>query len=119
VVPGCAGDRQLENVGYLQIQAIDSKAAVRRAARRGTRDADRRLRLHIIAGDRGPGFTTSAPELASNFGLRPAQFQKSLSNLQSSKMISTVIGSTDGFDNYRLTDYGAAYMKMWERHQAS
>lgn len=107
MVPGCAGDWQLENVGYLQIQAIDSKATVRR------------LRLHSIAGDRGRGFTTSAPELASNFGLRPAQFQKSLSNLQSSKMISTVIGSTDGFDNYRLTDYGAAYMKMWERHQAS
>jgi hypothetical protein len=34
-------------------------------------------------------------------------------------MIATVIGSTDGFDNYRLTDYGAAYIKMWERRQAS
>jgi hypothetical protein len=71
------------------------------------------------AGERGAGFTTSAPELASKFGLRPAQFQNSLRKLQSSKMIDTVLGSTDGFDNYRLTDYGASYMRMWEQRQAS
>ena len=71
------------------------------------------------AADCGPGFTTSAPELASTYGLRPSQFQNSLCKLNSSKMITTVIGSTEGFDNYRLTDYGAAYMKMWERRQAS
>ena len=71
------------------------------------------------AANRGPGFTTSAPELASQFGLRPSQFHKSLHKLHGSRMIATVIGSTDGFDNYRLTDYGAAYIKMWERRQAS
>ena len=70
------------------------------------------------AADRGPGFTTSAPELASKFGLRPSQFQESLRKLQNSKMIATVIGSTDGFDNYRLTDYGAAYIRMWDQRQA-
>ena len=69
--------------------------------------------------DCGPGTTTSAPELVSKYGLRPAQFQKSLSKLRSSKMITAVIGSTEGFDNYRLTDYGAAYMKMLQRRQAS
>jgi len=69
--------------------------------------------------DCGPGITTSAPELVSKYGLRTSQFQSSLSKLHSSKMIDTVIGSTDGFDNYRLTDYGAAYMKMWEQRQAS
>jgi len=67
----------------------------------------------------GPGFTTSAPELAGQYGLRPSQFQDSLRRLQSSKMIATVIGSTDGFDNYRLTDYGAAYIRMWDQRQAS
>ena len=71
------------------------------------------------AADCGPGITTSAPELVSKYGLRTSQFQSSLSKLHSSKMIATVIGSTDGFDNYRLTDYGAAYMKMWEQRQAS
>lgn len=71
------------------------------------------------AAKRGPGFTTSAPELASQFGLRPSQFHKSLRKLHGNRMIATVIGATDGFDNYRLTDYGAAYIKMWERRQAS
>ena len=71
------------------------------------------------AADCGPGFTTSAPELASQYGLRPSQFQESLRKLQNSKMITSVIGSTDGFDNYRLTDYGAAYIRMWEQRQAS
>ncbi len=69
--------------------------------------------------DCGSAFTTSAPELASTYGLRPAQFQNSLSKLHSSKMIIAVIGCTDGFDNYRLTDYGAAYIKMWDRPRAS
>jgi hypothetical protein len=69
--------------------------------------------------DCGPGFTTSAPALASKYGLRPSQFQDSLRKLQSSKMIATVIGSTDGFDNYRLTDYGAAYIKMWDQRRAN
>jgi hypothetical protein len=69
-------------------------------------------------GDCGAGFTTSAPELASKFGMRPGQFKKSLRNLHSSKMIDTVIGSTDGFDNYRLTDYGASYMKVWKQRQS-
>lgn len=71
------------------------------------------------AANRGPGFTTSAPELASQYGLRPSQFQESLLRLQNSKMITSVIGSTDGFDNYRLTDYGAAYIRMWDQRQAS
>ena len=71
------------------------------------------------AAKHGPGYTTSAPDLASQFGLRPSQFHKSLSRLHGNRMIATVIGSTDGFDNYRLTDYGAAYIKMWERRQAS
>jgi len=68
-------------------------------------------------GDCGAGFTTSAPELAGKFGMRPAQFEKSLRKLHSSKLIDTVIGSTDGFDNYRLTNYGANYMKVWKQTQ--
>ena len=71
------------------------------------------------AADCSPGFTTAAPELASQYGLRPAQFLESLRKLHRSRMITTVIGSTDGFDNYRLTDHGAAYMEMWQRRQAS
>jgi len=71
------------------------------------------------AAERGPDFSTSAPELASKYSLRPSRFQKSLGKLSSNKMLATVIGSTDGFDNYRLTDYGAAYLQMWEQRKAS
>jgi hypothetical protein len=71
------------------------------------------------AADLGPGFTTSAPELASQYGLRPSQLEESLLKLQDNKMITSVLGSTDGFDNYRLTDCGAAYIRMWDRRKAS
>jgi hypothetical protein len=71
------------------------------------------------AAERGPGFSTSAAELASKYSLLPSRFQKSLGKLSSNKMLTTVIGSTDGFDNYRLTDYGAAYLQMWEQRKAS
>jgi hypothetical protein len=71
------------------------------------------------AAERGPGFSTSAPELADKYSLLPSHFQKTLGNLSSNKMLTTVIGSTDGFDNYRITDYGAAYLQMWEKRTAS
>ena len=71
------------------------------------------------AAERGPGFSTSASELADKYSLLPSQFEKSLGKLSSNKMLDTVLGSTDGFDNYRLTDYGAAYLQMWEQRKAS
>jgi hypothetical protein len=71
------------------------------------------------AAERGPGFSTSASELAGKYSLRPSQFQKALGKLSSNKMLTTVIGSTDGFDNYCLTDYGATYLQMWEQRKAS
>jgi hypothetical protein len=71
------------------------------------------------AAERGPGFSTSAAELASKYSLLPSRFQKSLGKLSSNKMLTSVIGSTDGFENYRLTDYGAAYLQMWEQRKAS
>lgn len=63
----------------------------------------------------GAGFALSAPELAEQFRMRPAQVQRSLNMLSKNKMLAYVIGSTDGFDNYRLTDSGAAFFAMWER----
>jgi hypothetical protein len=71
------------------------------------------------AAERGPGFCTSAAELAGKYSLLPSQFQKTLDKLSSNKMLTTVIGSTDGFDNYRITDYGVAYLQMWEKRRAS
>jgi hypothetical protein len=71
------------------------------------------------AAECGPGFCTSAAELADKYSLLPSQFAKSLSKLTNSKMLATAIGSTDGFDNYRITDYGTAYLQMWEKRTAN
>jgi DNA-binding MarR family transcriptional regulator len=67
---------------------------------------------------KGPGFAISAPDIAEKFTLRPAQVQRSLDKLSKNKLLAAVIGSTDGFDNYRMTDSGLAFMAMWERQQA-
>lgn len=66
---------------------------------------------------RGPGFTTSALELADQFPLRPAQIQRSLDKLSSNKMLDRATGSTDGFETYRLSHSGAFFMAMWQRKE--
>ncbi len=66
----------------------------------------------------GPGFTTSAPELADQLPLRPAQIQRSLDKLSSNKMLDRATGSTDGFETYRLSQSGAFLMAMlWQRKE--
>lgn len=64
----------------------------------------------------GPGFTTSAPELAGELTLQPAQVQRVLDKLSKYRMIDNVIGSSDGFENYRLSRMGAAFMTKWKQH---
>lgn len=66
----------------------------------------------------GPGFAINAAELAERFRLRPAQVQRSLNKLSSNKMLDFVIGSSDGFDNYRLTQLGTAFMSTWQRRSS-
>ena len=63
----------------------------------------------------GPGMAASAPELAEKLKLRPAQIQHRLENLTHYHMLRSVIGSTDGFENYRLTDSGLAFITMMQR----
>lgn len=62
-----------------------------------------------------PGFVTNAPELSARFRIRPALVQRSLDKLRSNKMLDPVIGSNEGFDNYRLTQLGNAFMSTWAR----
>lgn len=66
-----------------------------------------------------PGFATNAPELAERFRARPARVQRCLDKLRSNKMLDPVIGSNEGFDNYRLTQLGNAYMSSWARRTSS
>ena len=67
---------------------------------------------------RGPGMAVSAPELAEKLKLRPAQIQHRLDNLTHYHMLRSVIGSTDGFENYRLTDSGLTFITMFQRQSA-
>jgi len=68
---------------------------------------------------RGPGMATSAPELAEKYKLRPAQIRDRLDRLARNHMLSSVTGSTDGDENYRLTDSGLALIAMCERQAAA
>jgi hypothetical protein len=34
-------------------------------------------------------------------------------------MLDTVIGSTDGYDNFRLSPSGATFVAMWQRQRES
>ena len=67
---------------------------------------------------RGPGMAVSAPDLAEEFRMRPAQIQRRLDRLCESKMLEDVIGSTEGYDNYRLTNIGVSFLTVWNRQHA-
>jgi hypothetical protein len=71
------------------------------------------------AAARGPGLATSAPEIAEKFKLRPSQVQRSIDKLCRNKMLDTVIGTTDGYDNFRLSPSGATFVAMWQRQRGS
>ncbi len=63
----------------------------------------------------GPGLATSAPDLAEQLMLRPAQIQRSLDKLRINHMLDNILGSTEGFDNYRLSKSGAIFISAWQR----
>jgi len=73
--------------------------------------------LHSVS-TQGPGFTLSAPELAERLSLLPSQIQQSLDKLNRNNMLKSVIGSTDGFDNYRMSEPGAAFVSMCQRQES-
>jgi len=62
-----------------------------------------------------PGLLLSAPELAGQLTKRPSQVQRSLDKLRKYKLVDSVIGETDGFDNYRLTESGVHLAASWLR----
>lgn len=64
---------------------------------------------------RGPGFAVSAPELTKQLALRPSQVQRSLEKLCENVLLQSVIGSTDGYENYRVTPIGEAFLRSWLR----
>jgi len=62
-----------------------------------------------------PGFAMSAPDLAKKFKLRPRKVQSSLEKLAGNMMLERTLGSTDDYDNYQLSQAGAAFLSMCQR----
>jgi hypothetical protein len=67
----------------------------------------------------GSGTASSAPELAQKYKLRPAEIQDRLDELADNHMLHSINRSTDGYDNYRLTESGLALLAMCERQAAA
>lgn len=67
----------------------------------------------------GGSFVVAAPDLAAQLTLRPAQVQRSLERLRAHGIIDAVLGSTDGYQNYRLSLSGAAFLAALERKEST
>lgn len=65
-----------------------------------------------------PGFAINAAELAERFRTRPVRVQRCLDKLRSNNMLEPVIGSNEGFANYRLSQLGDAFMASWARRSS-
>lgn len=63
----------------------------------------------------GPGFALTAPDLAKEFNLRPRQVQSSLEKLAKNMMLKRGFGAAEDYQNYRLSQGGAAFLSMWKR----
>lgn len=62
-----------------------------------------------------PGFAISIPELAEHLQRRPGQVQRSLDKLYDYQLVNPLLGSTDGYGNYCLTDSGAWFIASHRR----
>lgn len=63
-----------------------------------------------------PGYTLSVPELAGRLTVRPSLVQSSIDKLRKQKLVECAFGSTDGFENYRLTPAGITLLSVWRRN---
>ena len=66
----------------------------------------------------GPSFALSAPELSDRMNLRPAQIQQCLEKLSQNNLLDFTLGTTDGYENYRLNDTGSYILTMWQEYSA-
>ena len=60
----------------------------------------------------GPGFLTSAPDVAEALGMLPGNAQHCLDKLCHNKLVESTVTATDDFTNYRLTRSGQSFLSM-------
>jgi hypothetical protein len=63
-----------------------------------------------------PGHALSIAELAGRLTIRPSLVQSSIEKLRKLKLVELAFGSTDGFENYRLTGHGVTLLAAWRRN---
>ena len=108
---------------FLLRKKLARRMALLAAADRTRRDATETevqfdaLDLAVLgsAAELHAGFSMSAPDLAPKLKVRPQTVQRSLEKLAVNMMLERTIGSTDDFQNYRLTQSGARFLSMCER----
>ncbi len=66
-----------------------------------------------------PGFAISVTDLSAQLSTRPSLVERSLVKLHRHKLVDPLLGSTDGFGDYRLTDSGAWYVAAKRRSEAA
>jgi hypothetical protein len=68
------------------------------------------------AANQPPGIALSAPEIAESHALRPDPVQESMERLAGYGMLEHIIGTTDGFGNYRVTPSGIVFARKTDRY---
>ena len=58
----------------------------------------------------GPGFSISAPDIATDLMIQKRAAQQSLDKLLQSNMLDLTLGATDDHDNYRITTAGLTFL---------
>ena len=64
-----------------------------------------------------PGFALSAPDLAAQLQSRPTKVQSSLEKLAVNTLLERCLGSTDDYQNYRVSRAGVAFLSLLKRRR--
>ncbi len=104
------------HIFHLQLRRAFQRITLRRWSTSGSTLAEVQfddLDLAVLrsGGRLGPGFATSAPDLAAELSLRPAEVQQSLDKLRKYRMLDIATGSSDGFHNYHVSRSGFLFLK--------
>ena len=66
-----------------------------------------------------PGFSISVTDLSERLSTRPSLVERSLVKLHRHKLVDPLLGSTDGYGDYRLTDSGAWFVAANRRNESA
>ena len=65
-----------------------------------------------LAVEQPKGRVISAVELSEHIPVRPSQLQESLKRLRAFRLLDPAMGTTEGYENYRLTPAGVRFVEQ-------